>query len=69
MKLPKQIIKQFVSWIDLKDVREYVEQLKGKTIKNSVFGSLPLIKKIKQINNFDFEVLSRIKNDDMEGVK
>lgn len=57
MKFTKEIVKQFVSWIDLKDVQEYVEQLKGKTIKNSVFGSLPLITKTEKINNFDFTIL------------
>lgn len=54
MKFPKQIIDEFVSWIDLKDVQEYVKQLEDKTIKNLIFGSLLIPHKISKINNFDF---------------
>lgn len=54
MRFQKQIIDEFVSWIDLKDVQEYVMQLEKATIKNLVFGSLLIPNKINKINSFDF---------------
>lgn len=54
MKFPKQIVDEFVSWIDLKDVQEYVMQLEKATIKNFIFGSLLIPNKISKINDFDF---------------
>lgn len=57
MKFPKEIIKEFASWIDIKDVQEYVMQFNKETIKNFVFGSFPIILKINKINNFDFAVM------------
>ena len=57
MRFPKEIIKEFASWIDVKDVQEYVEKLNKETIKNFVFGSFPIILKINKINNFDFAVM------------
>lgn len=54
MKFPKEIIKEFASWIDIKDVQEYVKQFNKETIKNFVFGSFPIILKIKKINSYDF---------------
>lgn len=57
MKFPKEIIKEFASWIDIKDVQEYVKQFNKETIKNLIFGSFPIIVKIKKINNFDFSIM------------
>ena len=57
MRFPKEIIKEFASWIDIKDVQEYVEKLNKETIQNLVFGSFPIILKINKINNFDFAVM------------
>lgn len=54
MKFPKPIIDEFVSWIDLKDVQEYVMQLEKATIKNFVFGSLLITHKISKSNTLDF---------------
>lgn len=54
MRFPKQIVDEFVSWIDLKDVQEYVMQLEKSTIKNLVFGSWLIPNKISKIDNFDF---------------
>lgn len=48
MRFPKEIIKEFASWIDIKDVQEYVKQFNKETIKNFVFGSFPIILKIKK---------------------
>lgn len=42
MKLSKQIINGFISWIDLKDVQEYVKQAKN-TRKLKIFTKYALL--------------------------
>ena len=50
MKLPKNIVDEFVSWIDLKDVQEYVEQNKTR-IKLTIYGRF----KIQNTKDFSFK--------------
>lgn len=57
--LTEQQIKDFVSYIDLNDIREFVEQHPElveveEAIKNFIFGNLPLKTKISKVKHFDF---------------
>ena len=59
MNLTKNIIDEIVSYIDLKDIRDFVinnQQLvkAEETIKNLFFGSFILARKIRKNKDYDF---------------
>lgn len=58
MRFPKQIVDEFVSWIDLKDVQEYVMQLERTTTQKLFFNSLLIETNIKKLNKYDFIIIN-----------
>ena len=67
--LTEQQIKDFVSYIDLNDIREFVEQhpelfKTKKVFKNLIFDNLLLKTKILKAKHFDFIIWKGAKQDD-----